>query len=86
MLSRPKGRKALLVVVLATALVITPLVLLGIYAGYYIGDEVGYSKSILAIAFSTAGFLGGMAILLRVIRLVVIWVDGGPRTRSSLEQ
>lgn len=70
-----RGRRALLAVVLATALVMTPLVLLGIYLGYYVGDAVGYSKSMLAIAFSTAGFLGGMAILFRVIRSVVAWVD-----------
>jgi F0F1-type ATP synthase assembly protein I len=75
-LSRTRGRRSLLVVVLATALVITPLVLLGVYLGYYVGDMVGYSKSVLAIAFSTAGFLAGMAVLFRVIRLAVAWADG----------
>jgi len=75
LVSRNRGRRALLAVVLATALVITPLVLLGILAGYYVGGAVGYSKSILAIAFSTAGFLAGMAILLRVIGFVVSWVE-----------
>jgi len=70
-----KGRKALLVVVIATALVITPLVLLGIYLGYYVGGETGYSKSVLAIAFSTAGFLGGMAVVFRAIRWVVTWTE-----------
>ncbi len=64
---------------LATALVLTPLVLFGIYLGYYVGDAVGYPKSILAIAFSTAGFIGGMAILFRVIRAVVARADG-PRS------
>lgn len=68
-----RGRRALIVVVLTTALVITPLVLLGIYLGYYVGDAVGYSKSLFAIAFSTAGFLAGMAVLFRVIRSVVAW-------------
>ena len=62
--------------VLATALVITPLLLLGIYLGYYVGGAAGYSKSVLAIAFSTAGFLAGMAILFKVIRSVVAWTDG----------
>ncbi len=78
-MGRSRGRRAVLVVVLATALVLTPLVLLGVYLGYYVGDAVGYSKSVLAIAFSTAGFLGGMAILFRVIRAVVAWADG-PRS------
>jgi F0F1-type ATP synthase assembly protein I len=76
MLSRARGGKAILVVVLTTALVITPLVLLGVYLGYCVGDAAGYSKSVLAIAFSTTGFLAGMAILLRVIRSVVAWTDG----------
>ena len=62
--------------VLVTALVITPLVLLGVYLGYYVGGEAGYSRSILAIAFSTAGFLAGVAILFRVIRWAVAWTDG----------
>jgi NADH:ubiquinone oxidoreductase subunit K len=75
-LSQARRRRALLVVVLATAFLITPLVLLGVYLGYYVGDAAGYSKSILAIAFSTAGFLTGMAILFRVIRSVVVWTDG----------
>lgn len=74
-MSRARGRRALLVVALATALVITPLVLLGVYLGYFVGDAVGYSKSVLVIAFSTAGFLAGMAILFRVIRWVVAWTD-----------
>ena len=62
-----KGTRALLIVVVATALVLTPLVLGGVFLGFYIGDAIGYSKSILAIAFSTAGFIAGMAILFRVI-------------------
>ncbi|HYB75578.1 MAG TPA: hypothetical protein VEC08_01330 [Nitrososphaerales archaeon] len=70
-----KGKKALLAVLLATALVITPLVLLGVYLGYYMGGQTGYSKSVLAIALSTAGFLGGMAVVFRVIRLVVTWTE-----------
>ena len=73
---KPKGgRRALLVVVLATAIVITPLILIGVYLGYYVGGETGYSKSFLAIAFSTAGFLGGMAVIFRVIRHVVTWSE-----------
>jgi len=71
-----KGRRALLIVVLATAFVIAPLVLLGVYLGYYVGSETGYSKSVLAIALSTVGFLGGMAVVFRVIRWVVTWTEG----------
>ncbi len=74
-MSRRDGRRALLVVLVATAFVIAPLVLLGVYLGFYVGNAVGYPRSILAIAFSTAGFLGGMAILFRVIKAVVGWAD-----------
>ncbi len=77
------GKKALLIVVLATALTITPLVLFGVYLGYYIGAETGYSKSVLAIALSTAGFLAGMALVFRVIRAVVAWAQKPAMARSS---
>jgi len=59
-----------LIVVVTTALVLTPLILAGVFLGFYVGDQVGFSRSILAIAFSTAGFLAGMAIIWRVIRVV----------------
>jgi F0F1-type ATP synthase assembly protein I len=78
-LSQARRRRALLVVVLATALVITPLVLLGVYLGYYVGGAAGYSRSVLAIAFSTAGFMAGMAVVFRVIKSVVAWTE---RVRS----
>jgi len=58
-------------VALVTPLVIAPLVLLGVYLGFYVGDETGYSKTILAIAFSTVGFLASIAILVKVITAVV---------------
>lgn len=64
------GTRALLVVVLATALVLTPLVLGGVFLGFYVGDETGYSRDIMAIAFSTAGFLVGMAVLWKVVAAV----------------
>jgi len=70
-----RGRRALLTVVLATALVITPLVLGGALLGLYVGDAVGYSKSLLAIVFSTAGFIVGMAVIFRVIKAVVARTD-----------
>ena len=73
------GTRALLIVVVTTALVLTPLVLGGVFLGYYVGDQVGFSRSILAIAFSTAGFLAGMAIIWRVIRVVSARV--GPTRR-----
>jgi len=68
-----KGTKALFIVVVATAFVMTPLVLGGIVLGLYMGGEVGYSGSILAIAFSTVGFVVGMFVIFRVIRSVVAW-------------
>jgi F0F1-type ATP synthase assembly protein I len=64
------GTRALLIVVVTTALVLTPLILAGVFLGYYVGDQVGFSRSILAIAFSTVGFLAGMAVIWRVIRAV----------------
>lgn len=54
-----------------TALVVTPLVLFGVYLGYYVGDAVGYSKPILAIIFSTIGFLVAMAIVTKAIVKIV---------------
>lgn len=70
-----KGRRALLVVVLATALVMTPLVLGGVFLGFYVGGAVGYSPSVLAIAFSTVGFVAGMAIIFRLIKAIVARTD-----------
>jgi hypothetical protein len=64
------GTRALLVVVVATALVLTPLILGGVFLGFYVGDETGYSRDILAIAFSTAGFLIGMAVIWKVVAAV----------------
>jgi len=74
-----KGRRALLIVVVTTALVLTPLILGGVLLGSYVGDEVGYSKSVLAIAFSTVGFVVGMAVIFRVIKAVVGRTDGPSR-------
>jgi hypothetical protein len=77
-----KGRSGLLVVVLATALVMTPLVLGGALLGLYLGGMLGFSGSVLAIGFSTAGFVAGMLVLFRVIRWVVGQV-GGSSPRPS---
>ena len=66
-----RGRKALLIVVMTTALVLTPLILGGALLGFYVGGQVGYSGSILAIAFSTVGFVAGMVVIWRVIKAVV---------------
>ena len=71
-----KGQKALAVVVVITAVVLTPLILGGALLGLYIGGTVGYSGSLLGIAFSTAGFVAGMAIIFRIIRIVVAKTDG----------
>ena len=65
-----KGRRALLIVVVVTALVLTPLILGGAILGLYMGGQVGYSGSILAIAFSTVGFVVGMLVVWKVIRAV----------------
>jgi F0F1-type ATP synthase assembly protein I len=66
-----KGQRALLIVILTTAFVLTPLILGGVYLGYYVADAAGYSKSVLAIAFSTVGFIAGMFVIFRVIKMVV---------------
>ena len=66
-----KGQRALFTVVVTTALVLTPLVLGGVYLGFYAADATGYSRSLLAILFSTLGFVAGMLVIFRVIRLVV---------------
>ena len=70
-----KGQRALLLVVATTALVLTPLILGGVYLGYYVADSTGYSGSLLAILFSTVGFVAGMAIIFRVIKAVVARAD-----------
>jgi hypothetical protein len=74
-----KGNRALLTVVLTTALVLTPLILGGVLLGFYVGDAVGYSKSVLAIAFSTIGFVAGMFMIFWVIKRVVASADGTTR-------
>jgi len=66
-----RGRKALLIVVATTALVLTPLILGGALLGLYVGGQLGYSGSVLAIAFSTVGFVAGMVVIWRVIKEVV---------------
>jgi NADH:ubiquinone oxidoreductase subunit K len=70
-----RGQRALLIVVLTTAVVLTPLILGGVLLGFYVGGVAGYPGSLLAIAFSTAGFLIGMAIIFRVIKAVVARTD-----------
>lgn len=62
-----KSGNVLLLVIALTAIVVTPLVLAGVYLGYYVGEIVGYSGSIMAIAFSTGGFLIAIAILSKAI-------------------
>ena len=70
-----KGSRALFTVVLVTAFVMTPLVLGGALLGFYVGGQVGYSGSVLAIAFSTVGFVIGMIVIFRVIKAVVARAD-----------
>jgi F0F1-type ATP synthase assembly protein I len=66
-----KGSRALLITVVTTAVVLTPLILGGALLGIYIGDSTGYSPSVMAIAFSTVGFVVGMFVIFRVIRMAV---------------
>jgi len=80
--SRKSGWNAVLLVMVITPLVVAPLVLVGVYLGLYVGGVVGYSKSILAIAFSTVGFLISMAILSKVITFVVAR-SGRTRTATA---
>ncbi len=76
-MGRLKTNPVLLVMAL-TALVVGPLVLFGVYLGYYLGESLGYSKSIMAIVFSTIGFLAAIAILTKAIARIVAW--GGARS------
>ncbi len=66
-----KGTRGLVTIVVVTALVLTPLILGGALLGLYLGDQVGYSGSMLAIALSSVGFLAGMLVIWRVIKAVV---------------
>lgn len=70
-MSAPKRRNPVIIVMVITPLVIAPLLLLGVYLGFYLGDVYGYSKTILAIVFSTVGFLVSMAILVKAITVIV---------------
>jgi hypothetical protein len=71
-----KGKRALLIVVLTTALVLTPLILGGAILGLYVGPQAGYSGAVFAIAFSTMGFVIGMFVIWRVIKAVVGGMKG----------
>jgi len=73
------GRNLVLLVMAVTAAIVAPLVLGGVYLGYYVGGQVGFSGSIMAIAFSTVGFLAAIAILVKTIA----WLVARERTRSS---
>jgi hypothetical protein len=66
-----KKRNPLTVVLLATPLVLGPLLLAGVYLGYYLGDVWGYSGTVLAIFFSALGLLASMLILVMLIRWLV---------------
>ena len=65
------GSAAVIQVMVLTAVVVAPLVLFGVYLGYYLGGVSGYSKSIMAIVFSTVGFLVAIAILSKAIVRIV---------------
>ncbi len=71
-MGKGKGANLVLVVVVVTALVAGPLVVGGVYLGYYLGTPSGIPGPILAIALSTVGFLVAVVILMRVIRTLVL--------------
>lgn len=66
-----KRQNLVLLVMVLTAAVVTPLVLGGVYLGYYVGGAVGFSGSIMAITLSTAGFLVAVVILTKAIAWLV---------------
>ncbi len=70
-MAQEKRANPVITVLVLTPLVIAPLVLLGAYLGFYVGDVTGLSRTLLAIAFSTAGFLASIAILVKVIARIV---------------
>lgn len=57
-------------------MVLTPLILGGALLGFYLAGSLDYSGDVLAILFSTVGFVVGMAVIFRVIRAVVARTDG----------
>ena len=65
-----KGNLVLMVMVI-TAAIVTPLVLGGVYLGYYVGSQVGFSGAIMAIGISTAGFLVAIFVVIRAITWLV---------------
>ena len=72
-----KGNLVLVVMAL-TAAVVTPLVLGGVYLGYYVGALIGFSGSIMAIALSTVGFLVATVILTKAI----VWLVAREQPKS----
>lgn len=58
-------------VLVITPLVIAPLLLFGVYFGYYLGGVLGYPKYLLAIVFSTAAFLVAIFIVGKIIVRIV---------------
>jgi ABC-type molybdate transport system permease subunit len=80
----PEQRKPgnpVLTVLVVTPLVLAPLVLLGVYLGYYVGGLYGYSKTVLAVAFSLMGLLASMVVVWRVI--LRITTGTGSKVQSS---
>jgi membrane protein DedA with SNARE-associated domain len=65
-----KRSNTLLLVMAITAAIVTPLVIFGVYLGYYVGGVIGYSKPVLGIVFSTIGFIVAIAIVTRAI----VWI------------
>jgi F0F1-type ATP synthase assembly protein I len=60
-----------LMVMVITAAIVAPLVLGGVYLGYYVGAQVGFSGPIMAIGLSTVGFLVAIFVVIRAITWLV---------------
>jgi F0F1-type ATP synthase assembly protein I len=76
-------RSPLVIVLVVTPLVIAPLLLFGVYLGFYVGDALGYSKAIWAIAFSTVGFIVGFFIVLKLVFVIVARTSRGQGKDTS---
>ena len=73
-----KRSNIVLLAIVITAAIVTPLVLAGVYLGYYVGGIDGVSGSIMAIALSTAGFLLAMVIDIKAIT----WLAAREQSKS----
>ncbi len=63
-----KQRRATAIrVLLISPIVVAICMLSGVYIGFFISDLTGFSKDILALILATAGFLGSLPIVVKLI-------------------